>query len=46
MRKYAFLKKGKDNIKKLMLYESSEGVYLFFYSTENDFSAFGDQYYN
>ena len=44
MRKVAFVKRP-DNIQKLMLYKSAEGVYLFGYDCLQDTSAIWDNWY-
>ncbi|WP_042273379.1 hypothetical protein [Faecalimicrobium dakarense] len=42
MRKYAILKDPVNDIKKVLLYESTDGVDLFMYDTTNDIPCFTD----
>lgn len=42
MRKIASIKQPKDDAKRVMLFDSGEGVYLFLYSSERDGASTGD----
>lgn len=42
MRKYQLLEEPTNSIKKVMLYETSEGVYIFLYDTHEDKPCFAD----
>ena len=46
MRKYAILKESINEIKKVMLYESHDGVYIFLYDVIDDYPAFADNYFS
>ncbi|MCR8630884.1 hypothetical protein [Paenibacillus radicis (ex Xue et al. 2023)] len=45
MRKYVVLEKPVDSVKKVMIYESNEGVVVFLYNTDEDKSCSADQWY-
>lgn len=45
MRKYSIFEKPIDKVKKVMIYESNKGVYVFLYNTDEDKSCFADQWY-
>jgi len=45
LRKYAILRKAMNEIEKIMLYESSDGVYLFLYNNIEAVPAFADNYF-
>lgn len=45
MRKTASIKQPKDDAKRVMLYVSGEGVYLFLYTTEYDGPSTGDYWF-
>ncbi|PLT28669.1 hypothetical protein [Peribacillus deserti] len=42
MRKYAFLKEKVNNICKVMIYHSTDGIYVFLYNTLGDKACFAD----
>ena len=46
MRKYAILKEPKDNIKRIMLHETDEGLYLYEYNTVKDEPCCSDLYFD
>lgn len=46
MRKYAILKIPVNNIKKIMIYECDEGVYVFKFDTINDAPSIGDNWFD
>lgn len=45
MRMYALLKEQVDNAKKVMIYESENGVYVFLYDTQEDKSCYADLWF-
>ncbi len=46
MRKYAVLKEPKDKVVKIMLYEVTDGVYLFEYDTVADYLCCSDLFFS
>ncbi|WP_162531863.1 hypothetical protein [Brevibacillus choshinensis] len=42
MRMYALLKESVDTVRKVMVYESENGVYVFLYDTQEDKSGFAE----
>ena len=40
--KYSILKEPVNNIKKVMIYDMEDGVYVFLYKTDKDVSCFAD----
>jgi hypothetical protein len=42
MRKLAYIKQPKDETKRVMLFDSDDGVYLFLYTSERDCASTGD----
>lgn len=45
VRMYALLKEPVDNVRKVMIYESENGVYVFLYDTQEDKSGFADLWF-
>lgn len=45
MRKYSILKEPVNDIKKVMIYEMDDGVYVFLYNTVMDVSGFAHNWY-
>jgi biofilm protein TabA len=45
MRKIASIKQPKDEAKRVMLFDSGEGVYLFLYNSEQDGASTGDYWF-
>jgi hypothetical protein len=45
MRKYVVLPKPTDNVRKLMIYETTDGVYVFLYDTVKDAPCFADMFF-
>ncbi|WP_229696063.1 hypothetical protein [Paenibacillus albidus] len=42
---YALLKEHVDNVRKLMIYDNENGVYVFLYYTQEDKSGFADLWF-
>lgn len=45
MRKYCILKEPVDEIKKVMIYEMKDGVFVFLYNTDEDAACFADYWF-
>ncbi|WP_203287904.1 hypothetical protein [Metabacillus sp. cB07] len=45
MRKYAFIKEKESEIKKIMVFASTEGISVFLYNTVNNVSCFADTHF-
>lgn len=45
MRMYALLEERVENVKKIMVYESESGVYVFLYDTQEDKSCVADLWF-
>lgn len=46
MRKYAFIKEKESEIKKIMVYESTDGIFVFLYNTVDNVPCFADNHFD